>query len=74
MSNSIMQDNLATDADDKYQRFYLQYSFPPSSTGETGRVGFLGRREAGHGVLAERALAPIIPSEVPPSLSKPGCR
>lgn len=45
------------------KRFYLQYSFPPSSVGETGRVGAPGRREVGHGNLAERALAPVIPSE-----------
>ena len=42
-------------------RFYLQYTFPPFSVGETGRVGAPGRREVGHGKLAERALEPIIP-------------
>ena len=36
------------------KRFYLQYSFPPSCVGETGRVGAPGRREVGHGNLAER--------------------
>ncbi len=45
------------------KRFYLQYSFPPSSVGETGRVGAPGRREVGHGNLAERALIPTLPSE-----------
>ena len=45
------------------KRFYLQYSFPPCSVGEVGRVGAPGRREVGHGNLAERALAPIIPAE-----------
>lgn len=50
--------------DDSPRRFYLQYNFPPSSVGETGRVGAPGRREVGHGMLAERALAPIIPEEV----------
>ncbi len=72
----MRQDNVAgTQEDEGDKRFYLQYSFPPSSVGETGRVGGVGRREAGHGMLAERALAPIIPSEVylrlnppPPSL------
>ena len=39
-------------AEDEEQRFYLQYSFPPSSVGETGRVGPPGRREVGHGNLA----------------------
>lgn len=43
-------------------RFYLQYSFPPSSVGEVGRVGAPGRREVGHGKLAERALAGAVPS------------
>jgi polyribonucleotide nucleotidyltransferase len=36
------------------KRFYLQYTFPPSCVGETGRVGAPGRREIGHGNLAER--------------------
>ncbi|EFJ41423.1 hypothetical protein VOLCADRAFT_107702 [Volvox carteri f. nagariensis] len=44
-------------------RFYLQYHFPPSSVGETGRVGGPGRRELGHGELAQRALAPIVPNQ-----------
>jgi len=45
------------------QRFYLQYSFPPFSVGEVGRVGPAGRREVGHGKLAERALEPLLPSK-----------
>ncbi len=45
------------------KRFYLQYTFPPSCVGETGRVGAPGRREIGHGNLAERALAATIPPE-----------
>jgi ribonuclease PH len=49
------------DNDDR--RFYLHYFFPPSSVGETGRAGAANRREIGHGNLAERALAPIVPSE-----------
>ncbi len=40
------------------QRFYLQYFFPPFSVGEVGRMGAPGRREIGHGKLAERALDP----------------
>lgn len=42
-------------------RFYLQYSFPPFSVGEVGRMGAPGRREIGHGKLAERSLSMIIP-------------
>jgi polyribonucleotide nucleotidyltransferase len=45
------------------KRFMLHYNFPPFSTGETGRVGSPGRREIGHGALAERALLPVMPSE-----------
>lgn len=44
-------------------RFYLQYSFPPFSVGEVGRMGPPGRREIGHGKLAERALMAAIPDE-----------
>lgn len=43
--------------------FILHYNFPPFSTGETGRFGFTGRREIGHGALAERSLLPILPPE-----------
>jgi polyribonucleotide nucleotidyltransferase len=42
-------------------RFYLQYTFPPFSVGEVGRMGSPGRREIGHGKLAERSLSMIIP-------------
>jgi len=45
------------------KRYIHHYSMPPYSVGETGRVGFPSRREIGHGVLAERALLPVIPSE-----------
>jgi polyribonucleotide nucleotidyltransferase len=44
-----------------HNRFYLQYSFPPFSVGEVGRMGSVGRREIGHGKLAERSLSSIIP-------------
>ncbi|MCB1136943.1 MAG: polyribonucleotide nucleotidyltransferase, partial [Chlamydiia bacterium] len=43
-------------------RFYMQYFFPPFSVGEVGRIGPPGRREVGHGKLAERALVPSLPS------------
>jgi polyribonucleotide nucleotidyltransferase len=45
------------------KRFMLHYTFPPYSVGETGRIGFTGRREIGHGALAERSLEPLIPSK-----------
>lgn len=45
------------------KRFILHYNFPPFSVGETGRTGSPGRREIGHGALAERSILPVIPSE-----------
>ena len=45
------------------KRFMHHYVFPPFSVGEVGRMGGLGRREVGHGALAERALLPLIPSK-----------
>jgi polyribonucleotide nucleotidyltransferase len=46
-----------------YKRFMLHYNFPPFSVGEVGRFTGPGRREIGHGALAERALAPIVPGD-----------
>jgi polyribonucleotide nucleotidyltransferase len=45
------------------KRFILHYNFPPFSVGETGRTGAPGRREIGHGALAERSVEPVIPKE-----------
>jgi len=53
-------DNLEGDA---HKRFMLHYHFPPFSVGETGRTGGVGRREIGHGMLAERALDYVIPDQ-----------
>lgn len=44
-----------------HKRYIHHYNFPPYSTGETGRVGSPKRREIGHGMLAERALVPVLP-------------
>ena len=44
------------------ERFYLNYTFPPYSVGETGRLGAPGRREIGHGKLAHRAIQAILPN------------
>jgi polyribonucleotide nucleotidyltransferase len=48
---------------DTTKRYMHHYNFPPYSTGETGRVGAPKRREIGHGMLAERALVPVLPSQ-----------
>lgn len=45
------------------ENFLLHYNFPPYSVGETGRVGFTGRREVGHGKLAWRALRAVLPTK-----------
>ena len=45
------------------KHFIHHYNFPPYSVGEAGRFGFTGRREVGHGALAERALKPVVPSQ-----------
>lgn len=45
------------------KRFILHYNFPPFSVGDTGRFGGQNRREIGHGALAERSIAPVIPAE-----------
>ncbi len=46
------------------KRFMHHYNFPPYSSGETGRVGGINRREMGHGFLAEKALTPVIPEKI----------
>ncbi len=48
---------------ESYKRFMLHYNFPPFSVGEVAFLRGPGRREIGHGALAERALLPIIPPE-----------
>ncbi len=44
------------------KNFMLHYNFPPFSVGETGRMTGVGRREVGHGALAERAITAVLPS------------
>ena len=48
---------------DETKRYMHHYNFPPFSNGEVKRVSSPGRREIGHGALAERALVPVIPDE-----------
>ena len=45
------------------KRLMLHYNFPPFSVGEVGRMTGVGRREVGHGALAERAVSAVLPSE-----------
>ena len=48
---------------DSTKKFMLHYNFPPFSVGEVGRLGFTGRREIGHGALAERSVKKLLPDE-----------
>jgi polyribonucleotide nucleotidyltransferase len=48
---------------DERKRYMHHYNMPPFANGETGRVGSPKRREIGHGLLAERALLPVVPSQ-----------
>ncbi len=48
---------------DSYRTFMLHYNFPSFSTGEVKRFGNPGRREVGHGALAHRAIAAVLPSK-----------
>ncbi len=57
------QQKIETMDGESYKRFMLHYNFPPFSVGEVGFMRGPGRREVGHGALAERALTPVIPTE-----------
>jgi polyribonucleotide nucleotidyltransferase len=48
---------------EQWKRFMLHYNFPPFSVGEVAFLRGPGRREVGHGALAERALTPLVPAE-----------
>ncbi len=48
---------------DEKKRYMHHYNMPPYANGEVGRVGSPKRREIGHGLLAERALLPVVPSD-----------
>lgn len=51
------------DEENAYKRYIHQYNMPPYATGEARNLRSPGRREIGHGALAERSLLPVIPSE-----------
>jgi polyribonucleotide nucleotidyltransferase len=71
-TQAIVTTTLGTSADEqkidaltgeRWKRFLLHYNFPPFSTGETKPMRGPGRREIGHGALAERALSRMIPEQ-----------
>jgi polyribonucleotide nucleotidyltransferase len=49
----------------KKKNFFLHYEFPPYATKEIGRAGGAGRREMGHGALAEKGLRSVVPQDYP---------
>jgi len=60
LDDSQMIDNLEEDSEKRFMHFY---NFPPYSTGEVSPIRGAGRREVGHGALAEKALRPVIPAQ-----------
>ena len=63
LGTSDDQQKIETVTGETYRRFLLHYNFPPFSVGEVAFMRGPGRREIGHGALAERALAPMMPAE-----------
>ncbi|MCX6542957.1 MAG: polyribonucleotide nucleotidyltransferase [Acidobacteria bacterium] len=63
LGTSDDQQKIETVDGETYRRFMLHYNFPPFSVGEVGFMRGPGRREIGHGALAERALLPMMPAE-----------
>ena len=57
------QQRLESFQGEQRKRFMLHYNFPPFSVGEVGRMTGVGRREIGHGALAERAISAVLPGE-----------
>ena len=55
---------LETMESETVKHYIHHYTMPPYASGETGRFGAPGRREIGHGALAERALVPMLPAEI----------
>jgi polyribonucleotide nucleotidyltransferase len=62
---SQISDTISGPEDDSEERFYLHYNFPNYSVGEVGRIMGPGRREIGHGDLAQRSVAKVVPKDFP---------
>ncbi len=62
LGSMSLEQRLDTLSPEDTKRYMHHYNFPPYSTGEVRRIGGPGRREIGHGALAERALLPVLPS------------
>lgn len=65
LGSKLDQPMVDTAMDQRYDQFFLHYSFPPFCTNEVKRVGGVSRREVGHGNLARRSLEMVFPSDYP---------
>ncbi|MFH1840699.1 MAG: polyribonucleotide nucleotidyltransferase [Candidatus Shapirobacteria bacterium] len=63
LGSSALEQLIENMEGEESKRYIHHYNFPPYSVGETGRMTGPGRREIGHGALAERAVLPVVPSE-----------
>ena len=68
LGNKLNEQEMDTALNPYKERFSLHYNFPPFSTGEVKPLRGVGRREIGHGNLAQRALKNMIPEEMPYTL------
>ncbi len=62
-AEDVQRVDILMEAEGIEKRFMLHYNFPPFSVGEVGRMTGPGRREIGHGALAERAISAVVPDE-----------
>ena len=63
LGSPLLEQLIESPEGEEAKRYIHHYYMPPYSVGEIGRLGFLSRREIGHGALAEKALEPVLPSE-----------
>ena len=63
LGSPALEQLIETMEKEEKRRYMHHYNFPPFSTGEVRRLGSPGRREIGHGALAEKALVPILPTQ-----------
>lgn len=63
LGSPALEQLIETMEKEEKRRYMHHYNFPPFSTGEVKRLGSPGRREIGHGVLAEKAISPVLPGQ-----------
>jgi polyribonucleotide nucleotidyltransferase len=65
LGSKLDQPMVDTAMEQRFDKFFLHYTFPPFCTNETKRIGGVSRREVGHGNLARRSLAQVLPVDYP---------